>query len=80
MFTVSCSTPFQPVKSINLTKQQTIIDNIHHVEYSINPYDKYTTIPCHTGRCLCDKRLIEFENCYENEIFSFAYYYYDYLK
>ena len=79
MLTVSCSTPFQPVKSINLTKQQTIIDKIHHVEYSVNPYTKHSTIPCHTGKCLCDKRLIELEDCYEIENY-YSPYYYSYLK
>lgn len=76
---ISCSTSFQSVKPINVTKQQTIIDKIHPVEYSVNTYDGYTTIPCHTGRCLCDKRLIELQDFFE-ESFYFSNYYYDYLK
>ena len=79
MLIISCSTTFQPVKPIKVIKQQTTVDNIHHVEYSVISHSKQSKIPCYTGRCLCTKRLIEFENCYENEIFSSPHYY-SYLK
>jgi len=79
MLIICCSTPFQPVKPIKVIQQQTIVDNIHHVVYNVNPYSKHSTIPCQTGRCLCDKRLIELEDCYEIENYCSPYYY-GYLK